>query len=382
MFNSQYKSIAKISFILLLCGLILAGCSGQFSPDGWAGPVVTDNTLYVISQKNGEFLAVDLSNPNSFPVDLTPEIDEGSSNLFGCAPPESNLVGYAAPVISDGIAYIADYNGEIYAIDMQNNGVEAWRTPVETDGTIVGTPVIDGTSLIVASGKELYAINAEDGLLKWNKPFRANGDIWSNPVIYDENVYFGSLGHKLYAVNKDSGQLSWEKDFDGPVGSTPLIVDGTVYIGTFESKFYALDAQTGAEKWGEPFKADDWFWTRAAHKDGVIYVGSLDHNVYAIDAATGKAVWSSPVITEGPIRSAAVIVGDVLLVASKTGEGPVYGIDIETGQDKWRPTDLGRIYADPWVDGDTVYYLNRDDELYALNATTGNFTWRISIDLD
>ena len=378
MLKSEYKPILKFVAVLILSALVLPGCANQFSPDGWAGPALSDNTLYVISQKTGEFLAIDLDNPNALPVKLTPEIDNESSG-FGCQSSSSGLVGYGAPVIHEGIAYVADYDGEIFAIDIED-GTEAWRTPVETDGSIIGNPVIFEDQLIVASGKKLYSINLADGEFGWSSPFKADGEIWSNPVVSDGKVYFGTLKHKLYAVDAVSGQLFWEKGFSGSVASTPLIVGGTIYIGTFESKFYALDAQTGAEKWDEPFEASDWFWTTAAYKDRVVYVGSLDHNVYAIDAVTGKAKWSQPFETEGPIRSAAVIVGDVLLVAAKTGNGPVYGINIETGH-AWQ-LDLGRIYADPLVDGTTVYYLNRSDELYAVDVETGNAVAPISIDVD
>ncbi|MDD5092875.1 MAG: PQQ-binding-like beta-propeller repeat protein [Dehalococcoidia bacterium] len=342
------------------------------TPDGWAGPVVSDNTLYATSQKNGMFLAIDLSNPGKVPVNLTPRIGEKQTNFFGCeSTTSSDLVNYGAPVVSDGIAYIAAYDGKIYAVDAIT-GMEMWR-PVETKGPIVASPVLSGTTLVVASNNKLYAINTSDGTLLWAKPFKASGKIWSSPAIAGDKVYFGSLGHKLYAVTLASGKLFWEKGFDAPVAAEPLIVDGTIYVGTFEGKFYALDAETGDQKWDEPFKANDWFWSKAAYHNGTIYIGSLDKNVYAIDAATGKSRWSPPVSTAGPIRSATVVVPEhnLLLVACKSDQGFVYGIDLETGKEKWLPQNLGKIYADPWVEGNTVYYLNRHDDLYALDAQTG-----------
>ncbi|MFA4836916.1 MAG: PQQ-binding-like beta-propeller repeat protein [Dehalococcoidia bacterium] len=377
----RYKSLLKLSFIILLFGLLLAGCSGITNPNGWAGPVVSDNTLYAVSQKDGELRAVDLSKPNSVPDNLTPRLKEASSNFLGCEGESPKLVAYGTPVVSDGVAYIGAYDGMIYAVNTKTKaGTEAWSRPVETDGPIVANPVIAGTSLIVASGNKLFAINTLNGSFLWGEPFKADGNIWSNPVIYGDKVYFGSLGHKLYSVKLDSGQLYWKKSFDGPVSSTPLIIDNTIYIGTFESKFYALDAETGDPKWEEPFKANDWFWTKAAYKDGTVYVGSLDKNVYAIDAATGKAKWNAPVLTEGPIRAAALIVGDVLLVSCKTNDGFVHGIDLETGQEKWRPIDLGKIYADPWVEGNKVYYLNRNDDIYTLDVQKGTATLLLSLD--
>jgi outer membrane protein assembly factor BamB len=378
---SKYKPLlSKLPIILLsgllLSSLLLTGCTSRFAPNGWAGPTVSDNTLYAISQKDGKFLAVDLADPQGIPADLTPKLEEPSSFL-GCKGPTPELVCYGTPVVSDGVAYIGDYNGKVYAVDTKT-GIDKWRKPVETKNPIIANPTLEGTSLIVAAGNKLYAINTKDGAFLWREPFKADGKIWSNPFIYGDKVYFGSLGHKLYAVDLESGQLYKEKSFDASIASTPLIVDNTIYIGTFENKFYALDAQTFEPKWDEPFVAQDWFWTKAAYHDGTVYVGSLDHNVYAIDAATGKSKWDSPVLTEGPIRTAAVIVGNVLLVASKSDQGFVYGLDPETGQEKWSPLNLGKIYADPWVEGDTVYYLNRQDKIYAVDAEKGTTVWSIS----
>lgn len=375
----QYRPALTIFLLIIICSVLLAGCAPGFGPDGWAGPTVSDNTLYVISQGDGEFLAIDLSNPHSPPSNLTPRLEEESSNFLGCEGPSEKLVGYGTPIVSDGIAYIGAYDGKVYAVNTETE-VEKWL-PVETDGPIIANPVIQGTRLIIASNNELYAIDTQDGSFAWNEPFKADGKIWSNPVIYEGRIYFGSLGHKLYSVDLASGEGKILRDFDGPVASTPLIVDGTIYIGTFESKFYAIDAETGDLKWDEPFKAGDWFWSTAAYSDGTVYVGSIDHNVYAIDAVTGKAKWSRPILTEGPIRAAAVIVDDVLLVACKADNGFVYGLDLETGNDKWRPVSVGKIYADPWVEGATVYYLNEDDELYALSAEDGSIgiDWPISL---
>jgi len=285
------------------------------------------------------------------------------------------LIPYANPVIVNGIIYVASYEGEVYAINA-TNGAELWR--YDTKGIIVGTPAVDpadGNPLIVASGRKVFAFDLENnGALLWAEPFKARGDIWGTPAIFDNRVYFGDLKHKLYAVDLESGKAvpGWPRDFDGPVLSTPLIVDGTLYVGTFESKFYALRADTGDPVWSEPFKAGDWFWTTPAYANGMIFVGSLDHSVYALDAQTGQLRWQYA--TGGPIRAAASLGEDILVIASK--DGYLYGLNPEKGTEKWPPRKLGKkLVADPIVSDQIIYIVNEKDELFALDAQTGFELW-------
>lgn len=382
MLLSRHDLIVKFllaSLAILICGLLLTGCmGGRFTPTGWAGPTVSNGTLYVASFKDGDLLSVNLSDRSV--TDLTPRAGEKPSSFLGCQGSEPPvLVPYGTPLVWSGtMVYVASYEGKIYA--MTPSGAEKWR--YDTKSRIVGSPAIDttdGNPLIVAAGHKLYAFDTEiSGTLAWVKPFKAKGEIWSTPVISNGRIYFGDKEHKLYAVDLETGELVWEKGFDGPVLSTPLIVDGTLYIGTFESKFYALNAETGKEVWAKPFEADDWFWTTPAYSQGTVFVGSMDHIVYALDATTGQSKWQYQ--TQGPIRAAARVAEGILIIASK--DGFVYGLDPETGKEKWAPKNLDKkIMADPWIDGDTTYVLNQDDMLFALDAQTGQELWSKSLEL-
>ncbi len=384
----RYSLIVKFSLAILLCGLLLTGCvpgGGGFDPGGWAGPIISSipdedgeyiDILFVWSRE-GELLALDPLDPLAYPKwAFIPEEKSSGGSLLGCTGTVApDLVLYGTPKVADGVVYIGSYDGDIYALDA-GNGAKKWSEV--TDGPIVGSPAIFDSTLIVASGDKVYAFDIADGYKQlWDEPFDAGDEIWSNPVIAGNNVYFGSLDHKLYAVDLQTGELAWDepRNFGVPVNSTPLIENGILYIGTFDKKFYALDATTGESIWDEPYKANDWFWNRAVINDGTVYVCSLDGNVHAIDAETGNGKWVHETTSGEKIRSAPVIVEGVLVVGSK--DDRVYGLDPESGTEKWRPLLLEHdILADPWVDGNIIYILDRDNNLHAMDATTGQKeTW-------
>ncbi|MFO8011417.1 MAG: PQQ-binding-like beta-propeller repeat protein [Dehalococcoidia bacterium] len=373
---SRYGLTLKLSFLTLICGLLLTGCVDHFSPDGWAGPTVSGDTLYICTLE-GNFLAIDL-NDRTVTKDLTPT-DQNSepSSMFGCgAPAAPDLISYAAPVVSGSTFYIGTYSGEVYAIDV-DSGTRKWN--YDTRDNIVGGLALSGDELVVASSDKIYKFDARNGSLMWDEPFDSGGHIWGGPVISEEVIYFGNLKHNLYAVDLGSGDQVWKREFTGAIASTPLIVDGTLYIGTFEKDFYAIDTATGKDKWGKPFNAKDWFWTKATFDGGKVYVGTLGGTVYSLDASTGNKIWEFRAESGDRFRSSPVVVNDVVVIGCQ--DDRVYGLDTETGMQKWPPLHFSNdIMADPWVRGTTVYYLDQDNNLHGIDAETGSRLWAQPLD--
>lgn len=465
---SRNSLILKSTILILVCGFLLTGCvpgGVRFDPDGWAGPVISDENLYVVSKEQSKLLALDLADNRNVLWKFAPE-PEYAGGGFGCEPStSSSLLAYGNPVVDDEMVYIASYDGIVYAInsgsatreysqlheyemkkekpkpediaisdrdkelndlvdlgmiseaqgeqiekDLRVEGViskqfswlddaveykivteeqaEEIRDSIivrgirwfyDTDAEITSTPVLSGDVLVVASGSEVWALDAQKGIRIWSESFKADGDIWGTPAVYEGTVYFGTLDQILYAVDMASGNEIWSKKFDGAVAATPLIVNNTVYIGTFENRFYALDASSGEDKWDQPFEAENWFYTTPVYSNGTVYVGNLDHSVYALDAATGKAKWSRPHGTGNAIRSAPVIVENVLIVASK--DGYVYGLNLDTGMQEWPKKYVDKkVLADLYTEGNAVYVLNHNDTLYALDIESGNQLWMQSLD--
>ena len=329
------------------------------------------------------FLALDLSDQITI-RDFTPGDDDSESSSFlGCSGSSApQLTCYSAPVISGSVFYAGTYIGEVWALDAFT-GARKWE-PYESGKNIVGGVAVAGNALVFAAGDELYRLDTRTGRLAWDEPFDTGGKIWCTPVISGSTVYFANLHHKVYAVNLQSGLMEWEQGFNEAIASTPLIVDDTLFVGTFGKKFYALDiSQQGAPVWDEPFKAEDWFWTRPAYHDGTIYVGTLGGKFYAIDAITGQPRWDQPYDTGtgDRIRSAPVIVGDVVIFGSQ--DDSVYGLKLKDGREAWAPQRFeDDIMADPYVSGSVVYFLDKDDEVHAINAELGNEIWHKKLEID
>ena len=341
--------------------LAVAGCgaAGFSVASGWSGAVVADDVVYIGSQE-AELLALDRENGSlrwSFPGDQ-----------------DESLVGiYGSPAVTDKLVFVGAYgkeNGTLYALNPITRA-KVWDFP--TDDHIVGSPVVArDTVLIGSSDGTLYALDAAQGIEKWQ--FQTQNKIWSTPVVYEDIVYFGSLDHNVYAITLSEGREIWRFQTKGAVASTPLVMDGRVYIGSFDSHFYALNAATGTEVWFSPFKAGNWFWTKAVSDGATIYVGSLDGNLYAINADTGLPVWPTPFETDDPIVSAPALVPEGVIVANDKGD--LFLVRTQDGQEIRSFSAKDHIRAPLTVPSpdSVVYFSSMNNSVRAADLKDGFWT--------
>jgi outer membrane protein assembly factor BamB len=132
-----------------------------------------------------------------------------------------------------------------------------------------------------------------------------------------------------------------------------------------DSRIRALDAASGEERWDEPFKADNWFWTRPLVLGDTVYAGSLDGKVYALDVNDGSLKWEQD--TGAPVRAAPVLLDDVLLIVNRKGE--LHGLDPQNGQLVWPlPIELAKtVLSDPLAQGAMAYISAQGGDLFTVS---------------
>jgi outer membrane protein assembly factor BamB len=128
--------------------------------------------------------------------------------------------------------------------------------------------------------------------------------------------------------------------------------------------------------WKRSYKEkDESFEATAAIHGGVVYLGGLNGPLYALDLASGEEKWQFK--SEGGFKAAAsvregrIFIGDV--------DGKFYCLDAATGQPKWT------YKADAEIDNGANFYKgnvlfgSQDANLYCLEAATGKLVWKYTI---
>ena len=385
--NPIRTRLILLSFALMV--LVTLSCTGVgrgVAFEGWAGPVISGETVYLASRKgtsNASVRAFDAFN--------------GSAIARFTARGEPTAI-YGTPVIEGGSLYTTsmhelggDEYGRVWSVNIDDLSVMNWQFPDQGEnvmGAVFGGPAFSSetnTVYVASADGKLYAIDALDGTPKRSGSgvmFDAKSPIWSTPVVSNGVVYFGTMAGTLYGIREEGGKVL-EFKAGGALAATPLVRDGVVYIGSFDKKFYAIAG--GRPRW--IFPGGNWFWGEALLATGprgrdIIFVGSLDGNLYALDADNGGLLWppfktgdgirggpvlASKTFTAGPFASLA---DQVLVVGSR--DSMVYGLNPVTGDPVWPPFDAeARVLAPLEAQGNVVYFANVDHTLFAIDASTG-----------
>ncbi|MDT8399720.1 MAG: PQQ-binding-like beta-propeller repeat protein [Pseudomonadales bacterium] len=89
--------------------------------------------------------------------------------------------------------------------------------------------------------------------LRWAFGFDQDLSSFSQPAVFDNQVFVGSSAGVVYALQADSGCIQWRFENAGPVRTAILVADTAagrvVLFGDQLAWFYAVDAATGKLRW-------------------------------------------------------------------------------------------------------------------------------------
>jgi outer membrane protein assembly factor BamB len=327
--------------ILVAIAVLATGCARVANPQGWAGPSVTDGTLYASIEK-GRMAALDPDDLSVIWV-FPPDTEEGNKLELESI--------YAAPVVDGDTLYFGAYDGNIYALTARD-GTPLWR--FETGDPIVGALTLnDGTLYAASTNGLLYAIDTSQCTnacpATAAKTYDTGSSIWASPLLVDDTIYLADMEGRLQAINA----LTLER-IDGFAFQTnagllmdpTLASDDRLLVAGIDGKLYALDPETGAEVWNEPVSGGNWFWGKPLVDGDTVFIGDLDGKVHAVQLSDGASRWADTFSAEGPVRSAPLLVDDTLIIVDRGGNA--YGLNPDDGSPLWGPTLLDKaVLSDP-----------------------------------
>ncbi|MGE4322032.1 MAG: PQQ-binding-like beta-propeller repeat protein [Sphingobium sp.] len=113
--------------------------------------------------------------------------------------------------------------------------------------------------------------------------------------------------------------------------------------------------------------------------DGRLYVIDADARVIAFDAGTGSKIWQTALPAEGRSNGNALFGGGVSVVDgtlyASTGVGDVAALNAADGAIRWRKRPGGPLRGAPTLANGHVYVMSQDNQVFALNQSTGDVEW-------
>ena len=107
-----------------------------------------------------------------------------------------------------------------------------------------------------------------------------------------------------------------------------------------------------------------------------IYAAASDGEVYSLDRATGRVIWH--VDLNEPISGGVGVGYGLVLVGTLRGE--VIALAEESGKELWRHRISSEVLSTPVNNGDVVVVQAQDDQIFALDALSGEQRWMFAND--
>lgn len=247
-------------------------------------------------------------------------------NLYGI------LAGRVSAKVSGGLTlanntlYLGTENGELYAINQEDGSIK-WRTKVPSE--ILSAPATDAGIVVVNTvAGILLGLDAETGEIKWRNesdvpPLTLRGV--SAPTAANGGAIVGLANGRLQVSIIDSGLTAWEQVIAKPAGATelerivdidskPLVFGGTVFVVSYAGSLSAVELRSGQVIWTREYAS----FRDVSISGNRLFVTDNNSNLYAIDRRNGVELWSSSTLRRRNLTEATPV-GEYIVVGDKFG---------------------------------------------------------------
>lgn len=312
--------------------------------------------------------------------------------------------------------YSADRNAVLAAPDLH----ASWNFDAKSQIN-GGLALVNGLLIFETFGKEVVALDAGTGAVRWRTQGFHN-ILMTTPIVAHDLVYVGTganpmldkgwnlllrmqyrgkqlsgipQGDEVAALDLSTGQRRWRYQTVGEDMPSPAYFRGRLIFANGDWHAYALRSDTGAMLWRTPLNGYSRM-SNAAIVDNAAVMGICGNggihssSTVAIDAVTGKVRWEapyghcdgSPAVGEGKVFVEGIEPG----TGSNIGRNRVDALDASTGKVLWSyvspaygiATSVGSSEgsaAGMYYGGTYYEALPLDNRFVAFDARTGRIRW-------
>jgi outer membrane protein assembly factor BamB len=314
----------------------------------------------------------------------------------------------ASPTVVDGILYLGNNNGRLYAID-PSNGHAFWT--FTTQSPLMSAPIVYGDLVIVGEGdansmgssppepikvgqgpSSLIALDRHSGHLRWKRAIGGSG--MPTPAIINGVLIQHNGGGWVGGYDPATGNRKFAHHLESVASMSailPLGSDQFVTTGVGTNAVWKMNATNGAVLWSSTFPhgasgigdcppATDGAriycdYVVPVPPDTGTQVGRpAMQRIFAIDVGTGAKLWDVEAErgTLGPRNEAAIpLFTNGVVVAGSALVGVVHGLDAATGRTLWTLKTRGPVKGGAVAVDGTVYFGDFGGYLWAVDAQTG-----------
>lgn len=302
------------------------------------------------------------------------------------------------PAIYKDHVFVASRDGDIEALSVET-GDTLWETDVRENSTFwpwesdISAKLSGG--ILQAYGKLfvgsehgfLIALDRETGEVVWRK--NVPGEVLASPAAGDGLIFVNLGSGKLLALHPDTGEERWSHEQEVPPltlrgQSSPTVANGGVLVGLETGKLSVLISESGYSAWSAeiatPKGASEFerlvdVDTRPLISGPYAYAIAYNGNLAAVDIRSGNVVWKREYSSYREISM------DALTIYVVDSDGVVYALDKTSGIERWsQPALRGWYLTGPAVAGNYLALGDQEGNLHWLNKESGELVSREDFD--
>ena len=257
------------------------------------------------------------------------------------------------------------------------SGASLWTLPLAMGATEPLVPlIVDGDVVVPTDTQTLERVDLRTGRRRWQARLGGVAPCASMTAPVANKLQLLVVSHnrcnelapdpaRLVALSLADGTPMWERTIagteQGQVHATPAANEEVVVVGVIGDRrsavkdtYLAFEAGTGAPRWSVEFDrapANIALWISQAPRLYentlvVVHVANVPTDIArpaGLDLATGRVRWFSSIGNE-------VLIGDTLVGLDRVRDSPqqplaAIGVDVLTGQTRWRDDALRTFYS-------------------------------------
>jgi outer membrane protein assembly factor BamB len=164
---------------------------------------------------------------------------EGMGRFWVTVAPSDIETVRSGATIGNGSTFLVTVglNGSSSIFELNDFGMRTWERLL--DGATEASPAVAYNMVYIPTGSFAYALDTENGTVKWSRPLVGEYAV-SSPAVADGKVYFGLDNGYVYALDAFTGDIVWSYKTEGAVESSPAISDGLLFVGSDDGYLYAI----------------------------------------------------------------------------------------------------------------------------------------------
>ena len=258
---------------------------------------------------------------------------------------------------------------------------------------ILGQPVIyDNHIFFLDAGSNVISYSLKNNKIIWKRNIslkdESNHNIGGGIVIYKDSLIINSPYGQIISLDFLKGEINWEINVDSPIRSTPTIYENKSLSLTSSNKLYVLNADNGDLLWQHQGIFNNTTLIdspKVAVDENIVIVPYSNGEFFALNLNNGKEIWRNSFIdlevkettnAFSDIDAFPIIKKDIVIITSAVGK--LFAINKKTGSKLWT-RDISSTQT-PLLNGNSIFIVNRNEEIICLDLLDGGTKWVLPID--